>query len=146
MIMGIKNPYLQTNAWGWGTDPNCLRIALNTLYDRYHKPLWIVENGIGWDDQKEADGSVHDSYRIDYLRQNIQSMSDAINLDGVDLMGYTMWGCIDLVSAGTGEMKKRYGFVYVDRDDKGNGTLARSKKDSFYWYKKVIASDGADLD
>ena len=146
LIMGIKNPYLETNAWGWATDPNCLRIALNTLYDRYHKPLWIVENGIGWDDKKEADGSVHDTYRIDYLRANIQSMDDAINIDGVDLMGYTMWGCIDLVSAGTGEMKKRYGFVYVDRDDQGNGTLARSKKDSFYWYKKVIASDGADLD
>lgn len=145
LIMGIKNPYLQTNAWGWATDPACLRIALNTLYDRYHKPLWIVENGIGWDDKKEEDGSVHDSYRIDYLRANIASMRDAINLDGVDLMGYTMWGCIDLVSAGTGEMKKRYGFVYVDRDDQGNGTLARSRKDSFYWYKKVIASDGEDL-
>ncbi|MCI8402666.1 MAG: family 1 glycosylhydrolase [Lachnospiraceae bacterium] len=144
-VMGIKNPYLKTNAWGWATDPACLRLALNTLYNRYHKPLWIVENGIGWDDQKEADGSVHDSYRIEYLRQNIKSMDDAINLDGVDLMGYTMWGCIDLVSAGTGEMKKRYGFVYVDRDDRGNGTLARSKKDSFYWYKKVIASDGTDL-
>ncbi|MHC5248529.1 family 1 glycosylhydrolase [Enterococcus sp. LJL90] len=145
LMMGIKNPYLETNAWGWATDPACLRIALNTLYDRYHKPLWIVENGIGWDDQVEADGSIHDSYRIDYLRQNIQSMDDAINIDGVDLMGYTMWGCIDLVSAGTGEMKKRYGFVYVDRNDIGNGSLARSKKDSFYWYKKMIASDGADL-
>ncbi|MHC5375330.1 family 1 glycosylhydrolase [Enterococcus sp. LJL120] len=145
LMMGIKNPYLETNAWGWATDPACLRIALNTLYDRYHKPLWIVENGIGWDDQVEADGSIHDSYRIDYLRQNIQSMDDAINIDGVDLMGYTMWGCIDLVSAGTGEMKKRYGFVYVDRDDVGNGSLARSKKDSFYWYKKMVASDGADL-
>ena len=116
------------------------------MYDRYHKPLWIVENGIGWDDKKEADGSVHDTYRIDYLRANVKSMDDAINLDGVELMGYTMWGCIDLVSAGTGEMKKRYGFVYVDRDDKGNGTLERSRKDSFYWYKKCIASDGADLD
>ena len=98
------------------------------------------------DDKKEADGSVHDTYRIDYLRANVKSMDDAINLDGVELMGYTMWGCIDLVSAGTGEMKKRYGFVYVDRDDKGNGTLERSRKDSFYWYKKCIASDGADLD
>lgn len=144
-VMGVKNPYLQTNAWGWATDPDCLRIALNTLYDRYHKPLWIVENGIGWNDIKEEDGSVHDTYRIDYLRENIKSMCDAINLDGVELMGYTMWGCIDLVSAGTGEMKKRYGFVYVDRDDQGNGTLTRSRKDSFYWYKKVIASDGEDL-
>ena len=145
-VMGVKNPYLETNAWGWATDPHCLRLACNTLYDCYHKPLWIVENGIGWDDKKEADGSVHDTYRIDYLRANVKSMDDAINLDGVELMGYTMWGCIDLVSAGTGEMKKRYGFVYVDRDDKGNGTLERSRKDSFYWYKKCIASDGADLD
>ena len=145
-VMGVKNPYLETNAWGWATDPHCLRLACNTLYDRYHKPLWIVENGIGWDDKKEADGSVHDTYRIDYLRANVKSMDDAINLDDVELMGYTMWGCIDLVSAGTGEMKKRYGFVYVDRDDKGNGTLERSRKDSFYWYKKCIASDGADLD
>lgn len=144
--MGVKNPYLETNAWGWATDPACLRLACNTLYYRYNKPVWIVENGIGWDDQKEADGSVHDTYRIEYLRQNIKSMDDAINLDGVDLMGYTMWGCIDLVSAGTGEMRKRYGFVYVDRDDEGKGTLARSKKDSFYWYQKVIKTDGADLD
>ena len=145
-VRGVKNPYLQTNAWGWATDPACLRLACNTLYDRYHKPLWIVENGIGWDDKKEADGSIHDDYRIEYLRQNIQSMDDAINLDGVELIGYTMWGCIDLVSAGTGEMKKRYGFVYVDRDDEGNGTLKRSRKDSFYWYKKVIASQGTDLE
>lgn len=145
LSMGVKNPYLETNEWGWATDPNCLRIALNTLYDRYHKPLWIVENGIGWADVKEADGSVHDSYRIEYLRQNIRSMSDAIHLDGIELMGYTMWGCIDLVSSGTGEMKKRYGFVYVDRDDQGNGTLERSKKDSFYWYKKVIETNGEDL-
>jgi len=146
LIMGIKNPYLETNAWGWAVDPACLRIALNTLYDRYHKPLWIVENGIGWDDKKEEDGSVHDTYRIEYLRKNIKSMRDAVNIDGVNLMGYTMWGCIDLVSAGTGEMKKRYGFVYVDRDDEGNGTLERSRKDSFYWYKKVIETQGEDLD
>ena len=123
-----------------------LRIALNTLYDRYHKPLFIVENGIGWADVLEEDNSVHDSYRIDYLRQNVQSMKDAVLLDGIPLMGYTMWGCIDLVSAGTGEMKKRYGFVYVDMDDLGNGTMKRYKKDSFYWYKKMIASDGEDLD
>ncbi len=144
--MGRKNPYLEYNAWGWATDPCCLRLSLNLLYDRYHKPLWIVENGLGWNDVKEEDGSVHDDYRIDYLRKSIKSMDEAINIDGVDLMGYTMWGCIDLVSAGTGEMRKRYGFVYVDRDDAGEGTLARSKKDSFDWYKKVIASDGVDLD
>lgn len=142
---GVKNPYLEANAWGWATDPACLRLALNTLYDRYHKPLWIVENGIGWGDVLEEDGSIHDDYRIEYLRQNILSMRDAIDIDGVDLMGYTMWGCIDLVSAGTGEMSKRYGFVYVDRNDEGEGTLERSKKDSFDWYKKVIASNGADL-
>lgn len=145
-ISGLKNPYLEANEWGWETDPQCLRIALNNLFDRYHKPLFIVENGIGWADKLEADGTVHDSYRIDYLRQNFQSMRDAIVLDDIPVMGYTMWGSIDLVSAGTGEMKKRYGFVYVDMDDQGNGTLKRYRKDSFYWYKKVIASDGEDLD
>ena len=144
-VMGVKNPYLETNAWGWATDPYCLRLTLNKLYDRYRKPLWIVENGIGWSDVKEADGSVHDDYRIDYLRKNIQSMKDAIEIDGVDLMGYTMWGCVDLVSCGTGEMRKRYGFIYVDRDDEGKGTLERSRKDSFYWYKKVIETNGEDL-
>lgn len=104
----------------------------------------IVENGLGAVDEVEADGSIHDSYRIDYLREHIKQMEIAIE-DGVDLMGYTMWGCIDLVSASTGEMKKRYGFIYVDKDNDGNGTLARSRKDSFFWYKKVIESNGADL-
>lgn len=145
-IHGKRNKYLEANAWGWETDPQCLRIALNTLYDRYHKPLFIVENGIGWSDVLEEDKTVHDSYRIDYLRHNIKSMRDAINLDGIPLMGYTMWGCVDLVSAGTGEMKKRYGFIYVDMDDVGNGSLNRYKKDSFYWYKKVIETQGEDLD
>ncbi|MGH1812388.1 family 1 glycosylhydrolase [Enterococcus entomosocium] len=143
--MGVKNPYLKTNAWGWATDPACLRIACNTLFERYRKPLFIVENGIGWADVKDENNAVHDSYRIEYLRENIQSMKDAINIDGVDLLGYTMWGCIDLVSAGTGEMKKRYGFVYVDMDDFGEGSLNRYKKDSFYWYKKVIETDGSNL-
>ncbi|WP_137626479.1 glycoside hydrolase family 1 protein [Lactiplantibacillus pingfangensis] len=142
---GVKNPYLKTNAWGWVTDPNALRIALNNLYDRYHKPLWIVENGIGWDDQVSADGKIHDDYRIKYLQANLSSMYDAVTIDGIELLGYTMWGCIDLVSAGTGEMKKRYGLVYVDKDDHGNGTLRRVRKDSFGWYKKVIASNGQDL-
>lgn len=145
-IRGVDNPYLEKNEWEWTTDPCALRIALNELYDRYHKPLWIVENGIGWNDELTSDYKVHDSYRIDYLRQNIRSMDEAINIDGIPLLGYTMWGCIDLVSAGTGEMKKRYGFVYVDRDDLGNGTYQRYRKDSFYWYKKVIATDGEDLD
>jgi len=144
-MTGVKNPYLETNAWGWATDPDVLRIALNTLFDRYHKPLWIVENGIGWADELTADQKVHDDYRIKYLQANLSSMRDAVTIDGVDLMGYTMWGCIDLVSAGTGEMKKRYGFVYVDRDDRGHGSLKRLPKDSFYWYKKVIANNGSDL-
>ncbi|QIK58289.1 family 1 glycosylhydrolase [Erysipelothrix sp. HDW6A] len=145
-IMGIKNPYLETNAWGWSIDPACLRISLNTLYNRYHKPLWIVENGIGWDDELTEDNKVHDDYRINYLKLNFKSMEEAINLDGIPLIGYTMWGCIDLISAGTGEMKKRYGFVYVDRNDDGEGSLNRYPKDSFYWYKKVIETQGKDLD
>lgn len=115
------------------------------MYNRYHKPLFIVENSLGAQDVVEEDGSIHDPYRIDYLRENIQSMKDAVLEDGTPLMGYTSWGCIDLVSAGTGEMKKRYGYVYVDRDNEGNGTLKRTPKDSFYWYKKAIASDGEDL-
>lgn len=117
---------------------------LEEVYDRYQVPLMIVENGLGAVDEVEADGSIHDGYRIDYLREHIKQMEIAIE-DGVDLMGYTMWGCIDLVSASTGEMKKRYGFIYVDKDNDGNGTLARSRKDSFFWYKKVIESNGADL-
>lgn len=141
----VKNPYLETNAWGWATDPCALRIAVNTLYERYHKPIWIVENGIGWNDVREADGAIHDNYRIEYLKQNLASLKEAIVLDGVPVMGYTMWGCIDLVSAGTGEMKKRYGFVYVDCDDQGRGTMKRYPKDSFYWYKHVIETDGEDI-
>ena len=143
--MGVKNPYLETNAWGWATDPACLRLACNMLYDRYHKPLWIVENGIGWADELTSDNKIHDSYRIDYLKKNLSSMRDAVTLDGVDLMGYTMWGCVDLVSASTGEMAKRYGFIYVDYQDDGTGDGKRLKKDSFYWYKKVIATNGEDL-
>lgn len=143
-VMGIKNPYIKESEWGWGTDPDVLRYALNTLWDRYHKPLWIVENGLGARDKVE-DGKIHDPYRIDYLQKNIKSMKEAVDLDGIDVIGYTSWGCIDLVSAGTGEMSKRYGYVYVDRDDQGNGTMKRIPKDSFYWYKKVIASNGEDL-
>lgn len=145
-VNAVKNPYLEANAWGWATDPDVLRIAMNHLYDRYHKPLWIVENGIGWADVKEEDGSVHDVYRTEYLKVNIRSMKEAVVLDGIPLMGYEYWGCIDLISAGTGEMRKRYGFVYVDRDDEGNGTLERSRKDSFAWYRKCIESNGEDLD
>ena len=119
-------------------------MTLHKLYDRYQVPLFIVENGLGAKDVVEADGSIHDSYRIDYLRSHIEQMEQAID-EGVDLMGYTPWGCIDLVSASTSEMSKRYGFIYVDLDDEGNGSLARSRKDSFYWYKKVIETNGADL-
>jgi 6-phospho-beta-glucosidase len=142
---GAKNPYLEESDWGWAIDPDGLTYYLEEVYDRYQIPLMVVENGLGANDVVEADGSIHDPYRIDYLRRHIKAMEAAIH-DGVDLMGYTMWGCIDLVSASTGEMKKRYGFIYVDKDNEGNGTLARRRKDSFYWYKKVIASNGADLD
>ncbi|WP_321388491.1 family 1 glycosylhydrolase [uncultured Enterococcus sp.] len=141
----VKNPYLEESDWGWAVDPLGLRISLSSLYDRYNVPLFVVENGFGAVDQLEADGSIKDEYRIDYFQKHIQAMKDAIELDGVDLIGYTPWGCIDLVSAGTGEMKKRYGFIYVDMDDNGNGTLKRSRKDSFYWYKKAIATNGEDL-
>ena len=145
VIEGLKNPYLKANEWGWQIDPKGLRYVMNRLYERYEKPLFIVENGLGFDDQIEADGMVHDDYRIDYLRLHIEERKKAVLEDGVDLIGYTPWGCIDLISAGTGEMKKRYGFIYVDKDNEGKGTLARSRKESFFWYKKVIASNGEDL-
>lgn len=141
----VKNPNLKASDWGWPIDPVGLRYSLNLLTDRYHLPLFIVENGLGAVDEVQADGSIHDPYRIDYLRAHIQEVKKAVLEDGVDLMGYTPWGCIDLVSAGTGQMSKRYGFIYVDKDDEGNGTLARSRKDSFYWYQKVIKTNGADL-
>lgn len=119
-----------------------LRITLNKLYDRYQVPLFIVENGLGALDKVEADGSIHDSYRIDYLKAHIEQMYEAIE-DGVELMGYTPWGRIDLISASTSEMSKRYGFIYVDADDEGNGSYDRSRKDSFFWYQKVIETNGA---
>ena len=146
VFASVKNPYLKASEWDWQIDPLGLRITLNALYDRYQKPLFIVENGLGAKDTVEADGSIHDPYRIDYMRAHIRAMADAVALDGVPLMGYLAWGCIDLVSASTGEMAKRYGMIYVDKQDDGTGTLARSRKDSFYWYKKVIASNGDDLD
>lgn len=142
----LRNPYLKASEWGWQIDPLGLRITLNSLYDRYQKPLFIVENGLGAVDEVKEDGSIQDDYRIEYLREHIKAMEAAVNEDGVELLGYTPWGCIDLISASTGEMKKRYGFIYVDKDNEGNGTLKRSKKASFDWYKKVIASNGADLD
>ena len=142
----VKNPYLEESEWGWTVDPLGLRISLCKLYDRYQIPLFIVENGFGAVDVVKEDGSIDDDYRIDYFKKHIAAMKDAVTLDGVDLIGYTPWGCIDLVSAGTGEMKKRYGFIYVDLDDHGNGTLERSRKKSFYWYKDVIATNGENLD
>ena len=141
----IKNPYLTVTEWGWQIDPLGLRITLNSIYDRYQKPLFIVENGLGAKDELVND-TVEDDYRIDYLREHIKAMKDAIDIDGVELLGYTTWGCIDLISASTGEMSKRYGFIYVDRDDQGNGTNKRYKKKSFDWYKKVIETNGEDLD
>ena len=140
---GAANPELPKTEWGWSIDPAGLRWLLNDLYGRYQKPLMVVENGIGEYETFE-DGTVHDKARIDYLRAHIKAMKEAVE-DGVDLIGYTTWSAIDIVSAGTGEMKKRYGFIYVDADDEGNGTYDRYPKDSFYWYKKVIASNGEDL-
>lgn len=141
----LANPYLKASEWGWQIDPLGLRLTLNTLYERYHKPLFIAENGLGANDIPDENGEINDDYRIDYLRDHIQAMKDAVELDGVNLFGYTMWGPIDLVSASTGEMKKRYGFIYVDRDNAGNGTLKRFRKKSFGWYKKVIETNGEDL-
>ena len=141
---GSKNPYLEASDWGWQIDPKGLRFALNEIYDRYRIPLMVVENGLGAYDEKGEDGMVHDSYRIDYLRKHIEQMKEAVK-DGVDLMGYTPWGCIDLVSASTGEMAKRYGFIYVNKFDDGTGDLSRERKESFFWYKKVIGSNGEEL-
>ena len=141
----VKNGYVKASDWGWQIDPMGLRYALNWFADKYRVPLFIVENGFGAYDKVEEDGSIHDPYRIDYLRAHIEVMKAAVDEDGVDLMGYTPWGCIDLVSAGTGQMDKRYGFIYVDKNDAGEGTLERSRKDSFEWYKKVIATNGEDL-
>lgn len=145
VFSGLKNPYLSASEWGWQIDPEGLRIYLNEVYGRYEIPLMVVENGLGANDERSEDGKFHDTYRIDYLRSHIQAMAEAVD-DGVDLMGYTMWGCTDLVSASTGEMKKRYGFVYVDKDNDGNGDLHRERKDSFYWFKKVCETNGEDLE
>lgn len=144
IFSGIKNPYLEASDWGWEIDPVGIRYSLNFLYDRYHKPLFIVENGFGAKDHIEEDGLIHDDYRIDYLRKHLIEVEKALE-DGVDLIGYCSWGPIDLISAGTGEMKKRYGFIYVDRDDEGNGTYERKIKQSFYWYQNVIKSNGSCL-
>lgn len=144
LTKGFKNPYLKVSDWGWVIDPYVLKIVLHELYDRYQVPLMIVENGLGGSDVLEEDGSIHDSYRIEYLKENIRGMLEAVN-EGVDLISYNSWGCIDLVAASTGQMSKRYGYIYVDMDDNGSGTLRRYRKDSFYWYKRVIESNGEDL-
>ena len=146
MSLGAKNPYLKASDWGWQIDPDGLRYTLNVLHGRYpDTPLMVVENGFGAFDTVEEDGSIHDDYRINYFRPHLIAMREAIE-DGVPLIGYTTWGPIDLVSAGTGQYAKRYGFIYVDRHDDGTGDFSRSKKDSFYWYKKAIESNGEDLD
>ncbi|MEX2803793.1 glycoside hydrolase family 1 protein [Streptococcus sp. H31] len=146
MSMGAKNPYLKASDWGWQIDPDGLRYTLNLLHDRYpDTPLMVVENGFGAFDQVEADGSIHDDYRIAYFKEHIKAMDEAVE-DGVPLIGYTTWGPIDLVSAGTGQYAKRYGFIYVDRHDDGTGDFSRSRKDSFYWYQKVCQSNGVILD
>lgn len=142
---GVMNPYLNASEWGWQIDPKGLRYLMNALYDRYEKPLFIVENGLGATDQliEDANGNktVEDDYRIRYLRDHLIQVGEAIK-DGVEVMGYTTWGCIDVVSAGTAELKKRYGFIYVDRNQDGSGSFERYKKKSFYWYKKVIETNG----
>ena len=147
IIPGVANPYLRSSQWGWQIDPKGLRVLLNQFYDRYQKPLFIVENGLGARDELiEKDGvlTVEDDYRIEYMREHLLQVQEAIE-DGVEVLGYTSWGCIDLVSASTAQMSKRYGFIYVDRNDDGSGTMARYRKKSFYWYRDVIASNGASL-
>ncbi|WP_312068128.1 family 1 glycosylhydrolase, partial [Exiguobacterium sp.] len=141
---GVENPYIQSSDWGWAIDPVGLRYAMNRLYDRYQIPLFIVENGFGAIDTIE-DGQIHDTARIDYLRAHIEAFKAAVLEDGVELIGYTPWGVIDIVSFTTGEMKKRYGMIYVDRDNEGNGSMERMKKDSFDWYRHVIETNGAAL-
>lgn len=146
LFRSVKNPYLKFSEWGWPIDPLGFRITLNQVYDRYQKPLFVAENGLGAKDEPDEDGYVADDYRIDYLREHIRAMKAAVEEDGVDVMGYTSWAPIDLISASSGEMKKRYGYIYVDRDDEGNGTWKRSRKKSFYWYQRVIGSGGECLE
>lgn len=144
LVSGNKNPYLEASEWGWQIDPVGLRISLNQLYDRYQLPMFVTENGLGaFDEIKE--GKIHDHYRIDYLKEHVKQMKEAI-IDGVELIGYTMWGIIDIVSCGTIEMKKRYGVIYVDQDERGEGSKKRYKKDSFYWYQDCIKSNGEDIE
>lgn len=136
------NPHLPASDWGWQIDPKGLRYALSELYERYELPIFVVENGLGAVDIPDQTGAINDDYRIDYLSQHIEALEEAISLDGVDVMGYTPWGCIDCVSFTTGEYRKRYGFIYVDRHDDGSGDFSRSRKKSFDWYKQVITNNG----
>ena len=141
----VPNPYVKTSEWGWQIDPVGLRYSLNILYERYQKPLFIVENGFGAIDKPDASGKINDDYRIAYMLAHIEQMKKAISYDGVEVMGYTPWGCIDCVSFTTGQYSKRYGFIYVDKHDDNSGTMQRSKKASFDWFRKVIASNGETL-
>ncbi|AQR97403.1 glycoside hydrolase family 1 protein [Clostridium saccharoperbutylacetonicum] len=143
-LLGKKNPYLKESKWGWPIDPLGLRYVCNELTDRYHKPLFIVENGLGTSDEIAEDGKIHDDERMEYLKEHVIMMKEAIE-DGANILGYTWWGPIDIVSAGTGEMKKRYGFVYVDRNNDGSGTLNRRRKESYNYYKQIIESNGENL-
>ena len=145
IVNGLKNPYLKASEWGWQIDPEGLKFLLRTLYERYQKPLFIVENGLGYDDQINEEGQIEDDYRIEYMRAHIQAMKEIVEEENIDLMGYTAWGPIDIISAGTGEMKKRYGMIYVDKDNDGQGTLKRMKKKSFDWYQQVIESNGEKI-
>ena len=143
-IRNLENPYNRITDWGWGIDPTGLRITLNDMFDRYGVPIFIVENGLGAHDELSADHQIHDTYRIEYLEAHIKAIKEAVG-DGVDVMGYTPWGCIDLVSCGDAQMTKRYGFIYVDADDEGNGSYDRYRKDSFFWYQNVIKTNGSEL-
>nr|WP_321239465.1 6-phospho-beta-glucosidase [uncultured Tolumonas sp.] len=144
-VGSVPNPHVKASDWGWQIDPVGLRYSLNILYERYQKPLFIVENGFGAIDKVESNGEINDDYRIEYLKAHIEQMKKAVTVDGVDLMGYTPWGCLDCVSFTTGEYRKRYGFIYVDKNDDGTGTMARSRKKSFNWYRDVIGSNGEKL-
>lgn len=144
LSLSKANPYLEKSEWGWQIDPVGLRITLNKMAERYQKPIFIVENGLGAHDKLTSDNEVHDSYRISYLKRHIEQIGEALK-DGVDVIGYTPWGCIDLISASGNEMSKRYGFIYVDQDDQGHGSLKRYKKDSFGWYQHVIETNGREL-
>lgn len=144
LVKGVKNPYLAISDWGWQIDPQGIRVAANQLYDRYQLPILVAENGVGALDKVE-NGEIHDDYRIEYLNAHLKQLKEAVK-DGVDVFGYTAWGCIDIVSASTSQMSKRYGFIYVDLDDEGKGTNRRIKKDSFNWYKDVIKTNGKIID